>query len=60
MKRGKSYVHNKHTQISPKELQREIYIYIYISNSTKKVARKIYKAMLFKGSKDPRPLKQRS
>ena len=30
MKRGKSYVHNKHTQISPKELQREIYIYIYI------------------------------
>ena len=34
--------------------------YIYISNSTTKVAHKIYKAMPFKGSKDPRPLKQRS
>ena len=59
MKRGKSYVHNKHTQILLKNYK-EKYIYIYISNSTKKVARKIYKAMLFKGSKDPRPLKQRS
>lgn len=55
MKRGKSYVHNKHTQISPKELQRE-----KKSNSTKKVAHKIYKAMPFKGSKNLRPLKQRS
>ena len=54
------YTINIHKSLLKNYKEKYIYIYIYISNSTTKVAHKIYKAMPFKGSKDPRPLKQRS